>query len=155
LASALVLSEGRGQGLGGAHETVDGHQSRQLLLAPAIGARGPTRQHHPAHVAGAVMDAHLDTLGQPQVKPMRQRPAWVLVEWLLVAVVAIPPRRSPEQVGRVAGAERATHDVVQRRRILGYAELAEPAGRNVQFTHRLAAPRKEGLLEDGIDPGAG
>src|SRR6266536_5402207 len=43
---------------------------------------------------------------------------------------------------------------MQRRRVLGYAELAEPAGRDVQLTHRLAAAREEGLLEGGIDPGA-
>src|SRR2546423_541866 len=93
LTSALDLSEARGcQGRGGAHETVDGHQSRQLLLAPAVGARGPTRQHDPAHVAAAVVDAHLDTVGQPQVKPVCQRAAWVADDALLVAVVAVPPR---------------------------------------------------------------
>src|SRR5262245_21948543 len=64
LASALVASEGRGeQRLRGAHERVDGNQPRQLFLAPAVGARGAARQHHPAHVACAVMHAHLDTLG--------------------------------------------------------------------------------------------
>src|SRR5215813_1806398 len=103
LTSALVASEGRGgEGLGGAHETVDGHQPRQLLLAPAVGARWPTRQHHPAHVAGAVADSHLDTVGQPQVEPMRQRAAWVLDDALLVAVVAVPPRRIAQQVVGVA-----------------------------------------------------
>src|SRR5256886_8131877 len=32
---------------------------------------------------------------------------------------------------------------MQRRRVLGDAELAEPAGRDVQLTHRLAATREE------------
>src|SRR6516162_11145884 len=103
LTSAPVVSEGRGgEGLGAAHETVDGHQSRQLLLGPAVGARGPTRQHHPAHVAGAVVHAHLDTVGQPQAEPKRQRAAWVLDDALLVAVVAVPPRWIAQQVVRVA-----------------------------------------------------
>ena len=56
---------------------------------------------------------------------------------------------------RVARAQRAHYDVVQRRRVLGDAELAEPAGRNVELTHRLPPAREESLLEDGIDPGAG
>src|SRR5262249_59597726 len=64
LASARVASDARrGQRLRGAHERVDGDEARQLFLAPAVGARGSARQHHPAHVAGAVMHAHLDILG--------------------------------------------------------------------------------------------
>src|SRR5262249_16207906 len=49
----------------------------------------------------------------------------------------------------------AHHDVMHRRRVLGHAELAEPAGRNVQLAYRLAAAREQGLPKGGIDPGAG
>src|SRR5262249_61637866 len=69
--------------------------------------------------------------------------------------VVVPPGRIARRVWRIAGPRRPHEDVVRRRRFRGDAELAEPAGRNVQLAHRLAAPREEGLLEDGIDPGAG
>src|SRR5262249_23947167 len=83
------------------------------------------------------------------------RAARVAHDALLIAVVTIPPGRIPQEVVRIARAQRAHYDVVQRRRVLSDAELAEPAGRNVQFTHRLPPAREERLLEDGIDPGAG
>src|SRR5262249_42587134 len=145
----------RVQGRGGTDEAIDGHQSRQLLLAPAVGAGGPTRQHHPAHVAGAVMDAYLNALGQPQVEPICPRAARVAHDALLISVVTIPPGRTAQEVVRVARAERAHHDIVQRRRVLGDAELAQAAGRNVELAHRLPPAGEKGALEDRIDPGAG
>src|SRR5262245_6680215 len=92
---------------------------------------------------------------QVQIKPLRQHAARVAHDSLLVAVVAVPPRRVPEEVVRITGAERAHYDVVQRRRVLGNAQLAKSAGRNVQPAHRLATFREQRLLKGGIDPGAG
>src|SRR5262249_293922 len=74
---------------------------------------------------------------------------------LLVAVVAVPPRRVPKEVVRITGAERAHHDVVQRRRVLGDAELAKSARRNVQLAHRLTALREQRPLKGRVDPRPG
>src|SRR5215831_18784963 len=74
LTSALTLGEGCWiKGWGNADETVDGHQSRQSFLAPTLRTLRPTRQHHPAYVARAIVNAHLDTVGQAQIEPFRQR----------------------------------------------------------------------------------
>src|SRR5262245_25984345 len=101
------------------------------------------------------MDAHLDMVWQAQAEPFRQHAARVAHDSLLVAVVAVPPRRVPKEVVRITGAERAHHDVVQRRRVLGDAELAKSARRNVQLAYRLAALGEQGLLKGLVDPGAG
>ena len=80
------------------HHAAAGLERGQRDLAEAC-AR-PAR--HPAHVAGAVVDTHLDTVGQPQVKSIRQRAARVADDALLVAVVAVPPRWIAQQIVRVA-----------------------------------------------------
>src|SRR5262245_43628773 len=138
-----------------ADQALDGHEPRQLLLAPAVSTLGSARQHHPAHVAGAVVDAHLDMVWQAQVEPLRQHAARVAHDSLFVAVVAVPPWRIPNEVVRITVAERAHHDVVQRGRVLGDAELAKSAGWNVELAHRLAALRKQRLFKSGVNPGAG
>src|SRR5262249_59026924 len=110
-----------------ADQALDGHEPRQLLLAPAVSARGSARQHHPAHVASAVVDAHLDMVWQAQFEPLRQHAARVAHDSLLVAVVAVPPRRGPQEVVRITGGERAHYEGVRRRGGLGEAKLAKSA----------------------------
>ena len=81
------------------------------LLAPALGALGPHRQHDVAQVGGGIVHAHLHALRQLDAE-LGQHAARIDDGARAVGEALVPGRRNAEQHLGVAGAQRADDDVV-------------------------------------------
>ena len=106
---------------GGADQRVAGDEGGELVLAPALGAGGAQRQHHPAVVGGAVHHADVDAVGQDGA-PFGEHGARLAHGAGAVGEALVPVRRVAEHGARVAGAEGADDEVVARGRVLQHAE---------------------------------
>ena len=84
----------------------------ELLLAPALGARRPHRQHDEAGLGGRVPHPDL-RVGRQRHAEIGEHAARIVHRARAVRRRLVPDRRQAEHFPRIAGAQRADDDVVE------------------------------------------
>ena len=128
-------------------------QFRQLRLAETVRSRRPFRQHQIADLGGRIPYPHFDLVAKRQPE-LGQHAARVDHRPRPIRRRLVPARRQAEQAPRIAGAQRADHEVMDGGRILQHHDVLRLPPEEPEWLDRAGRVPQQLRLELRIDPGA-
>src|SRR5829696_9104203 len=136
----------------GADHGVTANQRCEPILAPALGASGPHRQHHEARLGGRIPYTDLGVRRQRDAE-VGKHAARIDYRARAIGRRFVPGRRQAHHLPRIAGAERAHDHVVLFRRVLDCDKVIADTAGETERPDRRGGVLEQRLLEGRIHPG--